>query len=103
MAEENFDTVADLEIYGASKKLIEILDKMGYLYVCDLKRLKPADLLVERNVGEATLANLQATLRNYQAGQTVKSVHECVKIQGEPVDRPKLTRHLPPSSPGLPK
>ena len=77
----NPETVADLEAYGLSVKVIELLDRHDCIYIADLERLSNMEFLSWENAGPRTLEEIRAALRNHQAGWVVKTVRECVEIQ----------------------
>ena len=79
---DEIETVADLEVYGLSIKMLEQLDLRGYMYIRDLRRLSRMEMLGWSNVGPILVDNLQAALRNWQAGKQVRTVYECVAFPG---------------------
>lgn len=86
---DNPETVADLEVYGLSVGIIELLDRMGCIYIHDLEQLTDAKFLSWRNAGPLMLAKIRAALQNYPAGRTMKTVRECVELQPRGNTKPR--------------
>ena len=72
-------TIADLQIYGFSMRLINQLENhFGFLYVDDLADVTEGQLRSVPYFGIAALAELRAGLRNFVNGRVVNTVEDCV-------------------------
>lgn len=80
-------TIADLEVYGLSIRLINGLeDRLGFIYADDLAGVTEAQLSLAGGraglFGPSGIAQIRTALRNFLGGRQVKSVHECVVSDG---------------------
>jgi len=64
-------TIADLEIYGLTIRLIEALDARDFIYVHDL---------IHRDYGPGALRAVAAAVKNYLDRKPLKTVEDCVRF-----------------------
>lgn len=72
-------SIADLELYGLSSRGIRVLEeKVGFLYVDELRYVDAFELSSLPNVGEKMIEEIRTALRNWVSGRQVKTVEECI-------------------------
>ncbi len=75
-------TVADLEVFGLSLMMINLLEeRFGILYVDELARIDREDVLAIPWCGPKHLAELVRALRRFLSGEkAVMTVEDCVRM-----------------------
>jgi carbon storage regulator len=68
------ETVADLEICGLPLRLINALEKMGCIYIRDLKQISEATILAQPMLGKKAVAKIRQALQNFCDRRAVKTI-----------------------------
>jgi len=84
--DEDRATIAELEVYGVSVKVINALEvAFGYIYVDDLRGVTKEYLLANKRrhdaLGADGIAELRAALRRFVDGDPIKTPEECVAFK----------------------
>ena len=75
---DELTTVAELEIYGLSVMARNVLDELDVLLISDLEHVNAQDVWTTKHGGNVVIKNIRATLRNYRAGNQVRTVDDCI-------------------------
>jgi len=85
-SDEDRATIAELEVYGLSVRLINALeDTFGFIYVDDLRGVTAEYLLAHKRhqdaLGAGGIAELRAGLRNFMEGRPTTTPEKCVAFK----------------------
>jgi hypothetical protein len=79
--EADRETIADLEVYGLSVRVINLLEEgLGLIYLDQLEAVGEEDLLACRQIGEREVRKLASALRRRRERRPVKTVDDCVRM-----------------------